>query len=62
MSNKYPNTKIFCTRDFNNLPDINSENESVCGHRYPSIINELAIDMSVECGLLKWPNSAKEYS
>ena len=59
MTKKYPNAKIFCTGDFN-LPDINWETESICGHRYPCIINDLALDMSAECGftqLINFPTS-----
>jgi len=49
MVDKHPDEIVCCCGDFN-LPDINSEGKSVTLHRYVLEINELALNMSTECG------------
>ena len=46
---KHPEETVCCYGDFN-LPDIDWENGSVTSHRYPLEINDLALNMSTECG------------
>ena len=52
---KYPEKIVCCFGDFN-LPDIDWENGSVISHRYPLDINELALNMSTECGFSQLVN------
>ena len=53
--NQHPNDIVCCCGDFN-LPDIDWENGSVSSHRYPVEINELAMNMSAECGFSQLVN------
>jgi len=52
---RHPDAIVCCTGDFN-LPDINWGDESISAHRYPLAINELLINMSVECGFTQMVN------
>ena len=55
MTKKYPNANICCTGDFN-LPDIDWDSESIHSHRYPLAVNDLMLNMSVECGFTQVVN------
>ena len=55
MTKKYPNANICCTGDFN-LPDIDWDSESIHSHRYPFAVNDLMLNMSVECGFTQVVN------
>ena len=53
---KYPNAIICCAGDFN-VPDIDWNNESIVGYRYPHCVNTRVLSMMHDCGFAQLVNS-----
>jgi len=55
LSARNPNLFIYCVGDFN-LLDIDWDTESVSSYRYPLVINQSLLTMSVDCFFMQLVN------